>query len=201
MHTARDAFASPGESSYCIMRRSSLFGHTAELLDQILTSHQPADALVREFYRKRHYLGSRDRRFISDLLYGVLRHHDRLAFLLRTALAMVRPDVTAGRLPTIGLSAAYALRVLGESPETLLPDIAGLWRTATADVDPYVLLKALAGAEIPPEVLSDPVRRIALEQSFPEFAVREWCARFGTDDAEALCAASNLPAPTTLMGT
>lgn len=180
------------------MRRSSLFGHTAELLDQILTSRQPADALVREFYRKRHYLGSRDRRFISDLLYGVLRHHDRMVFLLRTTLALVRPDVAAARPPTIGLCATYALRVLGESPDTLLPDVAGLWRTTTADVDPAVLLKALAEVDIPPEILSDPVRRIALEYSFPDFIVREWCSRFGTDDAEALCAAFNLPAPTTL---
>ena len=30
------------------MRRSSLFGHTAELLDQILTTRHPADTLVRE---------------------------------------------------------------------------------------------------------------------------------------------------------
>lgn len=180
------------------MRRSSLFGHTAELLDQILSTRRPADLLTREFYRKRHYLGSRDRRFISDLLYGVLRHYGRMAFLLRTTLSRVRPGIDTVRLPSIGLCAAYALRVLGDPPQTLLPDIEGLWRTTTTDVDPAVLLRALAETEIPPEILSNPVRRIALEHSFPEFIVREWLERFGTEGAEALCAASNLPAPTTL---
>ncbi len=180
------------------MRRSSLFGHTAELLDQIISTRRPADFLTREFYRKRHYLGSRDRRFISDLLYGVLRHYGRMAFLLRTTLRRVRPGVETARLPSIGLCAAYALRALGEPPRTLLPDIEGLWRTTTTDVDPAVFLRALAETEIPPEILSDPVGRIALEHSFPEFIVREWVERFGTEEAEALCAASNLPAPTAL---
>ncbi len=179
------------------MRRSSLFGHTAELLDQILLSRQPADACTREFYRKRRYLGARDRRFISELLYGILRDHDRLAFLLRRALGSLRPGADAGRLPAIGLCAAYALRVAGESREALLPDIAGVWRT-TSDVDPAVLLAALAEVEVPQDIQSDPVRRIALRHSIPEFIVREWVMRLGEKDAEALCAASNLPAPTTL---
>ncbi len=180
------------------MRRSSLFGHAAELLDQILTTRRPADLLTHEFYRRRHYLGSRDRRFISDVLYGILRHYDRMAFLLRTTLSRVRPGVDTVRLPSIGLCAAYALRVLGEPPQTLLPDIEGLWRTTSTDVDPGVLLSALAETQIPPEILSDPVRRVALEHSFPIFIVREWLERFGSEATEALCAASNLPAPTTL---
>jgi 16S rRNA (cytosine967-C5)-methyltransferase len=178
------------------MRRSSLFGHTAELLERILISRQPADNVAREFFRTRHYLGSRDRRFIADYLYGILRHHDRLAFFLRRALAEVRPDVSIGRPPAIGFCAAYALHVLGEAEEALLPDVAGLWRMVTTEIDPAAFLRALAGSKIPDDILSDPCMRIALAQSMPEFIVREWVERYGAVEAEALCVASNSPAPT-----
>jgi 16S rRNA (cytosine967-C5)-methyltransferase len=180
------------------MRRSSLFGHTAELLDQICSSSQPVDNAVREFYRKRHYLGSKDRRFISEYLYGILRHHDRLVFLLHRTISEVRPDVRLGRLPAIGLCAAYALTIMGESAETVLPDVGGLWRTVTTDIDPAVLLRKLSEAKIPEDILADPVRSLALRESMPEFIVREWVKRFGPAEAEALCQASNRPAATAL---
>jgi 16S rRNA (cytosine967-C5)-methyltransferase len=180
------------------MRRSSLFGHTAELLDQIRSSSQPVDNAVREFYRKRHYLGSRDRRFISEYLYGILRHHDRLTFLLKQAIDEIRPGVRLGRLPAIGLCAAYAMIVMGESPETVLPDVGGLWRTETTDMDPAVLLRVLSGAKIPEAILAEPVRNLALRESMPEFIAREWVDRFGVAEAEALCQASNRPAATAL---
>jgi 16S rRNA (cytosine967-C5)-methyltransferase len=177
------------------MRRSSLFGHTAELLDLVLASRQPADILARQFFRDRRYLGARDRRFIADRLYDILRYHDRLAFFLGRALVAASPGGMPGRMPGIGLCAAHAIHLMGESPETLLPDVAGIWRTVSSDVDPAVLLQALKGAEVP-QTFSEPGDRLALLYSMPKFIVREWLERF--EDAEALCAASNAPAPTTL---
>jgi 16S rRNA (cytosine967-C5)-methyltransferase len=180
------------------MRRSSLFGHIAELLGLVVSSRHPADSIVREFFQQRRYLGSHDRRFISDYLYGILRHHSRLATLVRIAVAGLRDDIRMDRIPAVGLCAAYALRVAGEESVSLEPDIAGLWRTVTPDIDPTLLLKALQRAELPEDILADPVRRIAVEQSLPEPIVREWIGRFGPEEGENLCRAMNEPAPTFL---
>jgi 16S rRNA (cytosine967-C5)-methyltransferase len=180
------------------MRRSSLFGHVAELIDLVVSAHQPADNTVREYFRQRHYLGSHDRRFIAEYLYGTLRHYTRLQILFDQTIANVREGIRLKRAPGIGLCATYALHVVGEEAASLEPDIAGLWRTATPDIDPSVLLRSLQTAVLPKEILADPVRRIATEYSMPGSVVEEWVDRFGAQEAERLCQASNEPAPTTL---
>lgn len=53
-----------------------------ELLAAIASSAQPADGVVRSFYRKRRFIGSKDRRAISAQVYGVLRHQARLDWWL-----------------------------------------------------------------------------------------------------------------------
>jgi 16S rRNA (cytosine967-C5)-methyltransferase len=45
---------------------------------------------------------------------------------------------------------------------------------------------------------ADPAQRLSICHSMPETIVREWLERFGEDETEQLCAASNLPAPTTI---
>lgn len=180
------------------MRRSSLFGHVAELLDLIVPSRQPADQIVKDFFRRRHYLGSRDRRFISDHLYGILRHHTYLNVLCQRALADIGGNLRLKKSPAIGLCAAYTLHIAGEDQSSLESDVAGIWRTATFDISPSDFLTALKNAVIPKDLLSDPASRISVLHSVPEPVVEEWLDRFGIQEGEELCRASNVPAPTTL---
>ncbi len=56
------------------MNPSSLAGHTIELLDRVVRSSLPSDRVVSDFYRERRYLGSHDRRWITEKLYGILRN-------------------------------------------------------------------------------------------------------------------------------
>lgn len=53
----------------------SLFGHTAELFRIIRKSPQPADALASDYFRAKKYIGSKERRFISELVFAALRSH------------------------------------------------------------------------------------------------------------------------------
>jgi 16S rRNA (cytosine967-C5)-methyltransferase len=179
------------------MRKSSLIGHVAELLDNVIGSREPADSVVREFYRKRHYLGSRDRRYVSETLFGILRNYRLLDSVARRAIPPGSP-LKGAKIPTIALCAAYALKLLGEKSVDLLPDIAGLWRVAWFDVDCPAFLK-LVEAMDPLEVAgNDPEKRLALETSMPDAIVHEWVDRFGEAEAGELCRASNRPAPTTI---
>jgi 16S rRNA (cytosine967-C5)-methyltransferase len=179
------------------MRKSSLIGHVAELLDNVLASEQPADAVVREFYRKRHYLGSRDRRYVSETLFGILRNYRLLESIARRAIPP-GSSPKGPRIPSIALCAAYALRLLGEKPPDLLPDIAGLWRVAWFDVDCPAFLESAETMDALEVAGNDPGKRLALETSMPDAIVHEWMVRFGEAEAGELCRASNHPARTTI---
>jgi 16S rRNA (cytosine967-C5)-methyltransferase len=180
------------------MRRSSLFGHTAELLDTVIGSRQPADAVVQDFYRRRHYLGARDRRIISGLLFGILRQFRFLDLVVRQALSASLPAVPFRKVPPVGYCAAYVLKNEREPLDSLLPDVAGLWRTGTSDVDPGLFLTHLASALSSPALPDGPAERAALNHSLPPEPVREWFERFGPEESEALCGSLNEPAPTTI---
>ena len=55
------------------MEIASLLGHTAQLLKFIQKSHQPADFITSQYFRQKKYIGSHDRKFISEALFLSLR--------------------------------------------------------------------------------------------------------------------------------
>ncbi len=173
---------------------SSLIGHVVELTAAVLTSRHPADSVVRTFLRERRYLGARDRRFISETLFGILRHHRLLTERVRIALAPPSGDPPPSPLV---LYAAYALAVAGRPQEEVAADLQTLWsaflrgRDLTADLSALALADPLAPAGLSAE------RRLALTHSLPDFVAAEWFDRFGPE-AGPLCAALNAPAPTTI---
>ena len=58
-----------------------------DILARLEAEDRPADGLVRGAFRARRYIGAKDRRAISDLVYGVLRHAARLDWWLTRAPA------------------------------------------------------------------------------------------------------------------
>lgn len=56
------------------MNLSSLAGHTVELLEKVVRSNLPSDRVIQDFYRERRYLGSHDRRWITEKLYHIIRN-------------------------------------------------------------------------------------------------------------------------------
>ena len=181
------------------MKKSSLLGHTIQILDIVRSSRRPADKIAGEFFRTHRYLGSSDRRYISGMLFGVLRNVTLLEVHAAGALSGILSDARSiSPLPSVVLCATYALRVLGEKPDELLPDISGLWRLSVPDADCSPFLMLVQKNSLPDDILRDPIRRIAVEQSFPESIVLEWAERYGCEETERLCRALNQPAPTAI---
>ncbi len=56
------------------MKISSLLNHSAQLLEAILSSSNPADKVSNHFLRRKKYIGSKDRKFISETVFCSLRH-------------------------------------------------------------------------------------------------------------------------------
>lgn len=166
------------------MNRTSLIGHVVEIHAAAASARRPADALLAAFFRDRRYLGSRDRRFISEALYGMLRRHRLLAETVRSA-----------GLPSSSLLLYAAYALTGPDAETLAGDITPLLGTAAPDAG--TALRALTAADPLRDPTLTPPERLALETSLPDFLVDEWHSRFGPGEAEQLCRSMNQPAPTT----
>lgn len=56
---------------------------TIEILDRLKCSNQPSDRLVASWFRKRRYAGSKDRAFVKDRIYDVLRNYHRLVWWMK----------------------------------------------------------------------------------------------------------------------
>jgi 16S rRNA (cytosine967-C5)-methyltransferase len=177
------------------MNKTSLIGHVIELHDGILRSTHPADTIVKEFLRKRHYLGSKDRRFISETIYDLLRHFRLLSvYVDETFKAMGKANNNA----SIATYAALAVKLRNEPIDSVFPQVSGLWRVYIPNTDCLSLLTSLMSVDLPRDIRDDTAKRTAVMHSFPDSIVREWMERFGPDEAEKLCTALNQPAPITI---
>lgn len=104
------------------MQLSAKYQAILEILSEVLRDKYPADNILREYLRARKYIGAKDRRFISDTLWDIIRHRRRLSFdcgsenpriLLLTYLKDEDFDIIADGSP-------YGLAPLGKEEKLLL---------------------------------------------------------------------------------
>jgi 16S rRNA (cytosine967-C5)-methyltransferase len=130
-------------------------------------------------FRKETWLGSHERRFVGETLYGLVRHLRRID----AALARGRPTARAPR----DLERLLALLVLeGLIEPARAAAVAGeLDWNAVAEIDPVIARERKL------------VPRIALAASLPDWLAARLAADWG-DEAEALALALNRRAPMTV---
>jgi 16S rRNA (cytosine967-C5)-methyltransferase len=75
------------------MELPALLGHGAELLRIIRKSAQPADLIASEFFHKKKYIGSTERRFISELVFSTLRIYLLSKKCSDFAIELINPSV------------------------------------------------------------------------------------------------------------
>ena len=130
-------------------------------------------------FRKETWIGSHERRFVSETLYGLVRH------LRRVDLALVRGRKHA-KQPR-DLERLLALLVLEGQ---LDPQRA-------AEVVPEIDWRAAAGVDAAIAGERDLAKRIALAASLPDWLARRFVADWGSE-AESLALALNARAPMTV---
>lgn len=86
------------------MKQGARFQAAITLLTEILGSAAPADRVVTGYFRQCRYMGSTDRRVISEIVYQILRRYEELAWYLR---GIPIHQSTWGRL----LVLAYAYKI------------------------------------------------------------------------------------------
>jgi 16S rRNA (cytosine967-C5)-methyltransferase len=151
---------------------------------------KPADTVIRKFFFQRKYLGSKDRRFISDAYYGIIKYYRRLEAIAQAA------HPSDGASSDVSIVAAYLIAVQGLPPAEVneallevhgsLPPKETLWKMADRSGE----IRRLS--ELPF------AQRLARAYSFPEWFVEKLAAEYGPNDVEQILASFNEEAPTVL---
>ncbi|HUC63387.1 MAG TPA: RsmB/NOP family class I SAM-dependent RNA methyltransferase [Alphaproteobacteria bacterium] len=140
-----------------------------ELLGQIETPLRPADQVAAEYFRARRYVGSKDRRAIADLLYGIVRARARLDWWLAQS-KFDGLDVPRGRM------IAWLALVEGwdeERLETVFDE--RQYHPKEPSAAERRLAKALHG-----HTLDHPRQPAPVKFEVPEWLYPRLAARFGT---------------------
>ena len=175
------------------MQLSSLLGHTQELLGNIRVSSKPADSLMDAFFRSHKYLGSHDRKFIAESVYGTLRHLRRCEFILQRAIGQ-EFQILKKEDGLLLLAVTYLVAV-DQRPLTTA-DVVSERSSPAFKNGVASLLKNLSNKY--PIRENDSIDRIGIEYSFPDWMIRRFLNEYGQEETENIVRSLNEPAPLTL---
>ncbi len=144
-------------------------------------------------------MSARERRFFKNLVSGVVRH--------RLYLDWVGTQLYKGRYRKLLLKfkillrlALYELIFLSAIPaHATLNEYVNLAKKKVSSVQVKILnglLRAYLREKerlAPEKIIKDPVQRLSVQYSFPEWMIKRWIGFWGEQETEALCAALNEP--------
>jgi 16S rRNA (cytosine967-C5)-methyltransferase len=152
------------------------------------------------FDRRTSGLDARDRRWVQELVYGMLRRRSWLDAVLadrvRGGLVRLDPDLTdllrlgAHQLFHMGSVPAYA--AIAQTVE-LAKQRHGMGASKLANAVLRRLDRERSGLE--PGIPADPIAALALQFSHPRWLIARWAARWGAEETAALLEANNHQAP------
>lgn len=150
------------------------------------------DRLV-DHYQNNSQLNEPDRRLLTELAYGAVRHQRLLDFYIEQILdrKIHQTDLTTRNLLRLG---AYQLLFLNKIPaRAAVNETVELSANYARPLVNAVLRKlAEKKAELKnPEQIPDRIERLAVKYSHPDWMVKRFIALFGETEAEELLAADN----------
>ena len=83
------------------MKEASRIQAVIEIMEEVLQDLLPADVILDKYLKNRRYIGAKDRRFISDLTWKIIRHRSQYTEMLKnqasarllTAIALKENDI------------------------------------------------------------------------------------------------------------
>ncbi len=173
------------------MRIESIIGHVIEALVIFgERSYIPADSVLRDYFSRKKYLGSGDRRNIAIRYYRIIKNYLRLEAILINAWK--REEI----LPEL-IVAANMLIFEKTSPEDVRAIIRNLPNEFAADY-PYEFYVEMAdtNAELRRMDVLSSHEKIAIYYSMPLWFVKALAHEYGEDDVEKIVSSLNDEAPT-----
>jgi 16S rRNA (cytosine967-C5)-methyltransferase len=183
-------------------------GARAVALDVLLSverHHVPADdALDRaRAPSQAEGLDARDRALTVELVYGVLRHQSTLDWRLDHVATKSMAKLPARVRAALWLGAYQLLHLDRIPPSAAVNESVALIKAGSPGHWPgfvNAVLRALIREPAPPwpDPAVDPVRALSVRHACPAWLTERWIARFGVQDAEALCHATTVVPPLTI---
>ena len=174
-----------------------------DILVQLESSPVTLDRLM-ESLHARSAFSRRDARFVQALVYGVQRWRNRLDAAIG-ALSTKPPRKTDLQVTNIIRLGLYQLQEMDRVPDAAAVHTAvDLARQAKRDWASGYINAVLRRALREPQIMAtappanDPVKRLAVEQSFPAWMISRWKDRLGWQQTEMLCRAANRIPPLVL---
>lgn len=181
------------------MKFSSLVGHTLELFELIDKNTQPPDRVTTDFFRQRKYLGSHDRRFISDTVFGMIRHRRLIEALLEQFIAE-HPDaeqLNHRHDRYLTLYTLFVITVENLPSAEIREGLSSRWQMTFPKVNLEVFLKWVEQNKSLSFLPSDRMVQLGVRYSFQDWMVEAFQQQF-SNETEQLLDALNHPAPITL---
>ncbi len=175
------------------MTKESHLGHIIEAYAEFIRrSHIPADAILRDFFRNRQYLGARDRRSIAVPYYDTVKNFLRLEAIVTDVTGSEDLD------PALVVAASFIV-ITGDDPKEIRLLLSRIPNEFAADY-PVETYEAIADREREEKRLAllDPIERLAMLYSMPHWFVEELVKEYGETEAPLILAASNTEAAVTL---
>lgn len=173
------------------MRTASLYAMTAEIADRVLDDPRPADAQIAKFFRDRSFLGARDRRYISDNMYALIRHKRGLEAIANAANAACGSTLT-GAIAWLGAFVATEGMERADDHDTAFAEAA---KCSPETAQAFTAACAAAHIDVESAPLAE---RLALHHSYPDWLVQRFIDERGEEEATHLCESMNTQAPITL---
>ncbi len=174
----------------------------AWVVERTLASLAPVDSFLGGALGR---YDERDQGFLRELVFGTLRWLRRLDGVIAAASNRRLADVEPALLSTLRV-AAYQLLFLDRVPahaavNEAVEQAAALTHRGGASFVNAVLRRIARSPTLAewPVTETEPVRRLAIELSHPDFLVRRWVDRFGMAATRELLEANNRPKPMQLL--
>ena len=165
------------------MNTSSLVGHILQLFEHIDGQNQPADRLTGDFFRQKKYLGSHDRRFISDAVYGMIRHRRLIKTLIKQFVAD-NPGTAELEGPHVRHLTMYVVYLLTiENKSNISP---AFWKTYFPKIDPEQFTGWIANHKNLDFLAMESITQLGVKYSFPDWMVSEWRKQIGGETENLL---------------
>ena len=175
--------------------RSSAVMALIEILSRDMRPKHAVDAFSQP-------LDKRDRSFVMEIVYGVLRYRDTLDWIL---CRFMKNPAKAGDFTLNNLRASlYQLYFMRVPDWAVVSESVEMEKSSSRAGKPSlvnaVLRNVLRQKErfAPPLSLEDPATNIAVNTSHPKWLIKRWIRRFGEEGARRLAEANNTVPPMTI---
>jgi len=164
------------------------------LLMEVLDKRRPLKEVIQPYYEG---LEQRDKAFLQELLYGVLRRLFYLDWIIKQYLQRPKKlNTKSMNNLRLGCYQVLYMRV---------PDWAAVNETVKVEkmtgrnpkLVNAVLRKITEKTEVPP-LPTDPIEKLSIITSHPQWLIRRWVKRFGVSETEKLLNMNNTIAPLTV---